>query len=194
MTNKLSLARLLQSPHALLASVSGLAIAAALFVSAMSFSTTAQAHQIKAAITTVLFNPRTENIEVMHRFNLHDAEHAVKALFDKHADIMDDVKTQQQFADYVAKHFAILNAAGNALTLADVGFEVEGKHFWVYQETVEPPVLEGIKIRHDALRDLWPKQVNTLNVEGKGDIKTLTFADSVNLLEVSFESQNSNHH
>lgn len=44
------------------------------------------AHQIKAAITTVLFNPRTENIEVMHRFNLHDAEHAVKALFDKRAD------------------------------------------------------------------------------------------------------------
>ena len=194
MTNKLSLARLLQSSHALLASVGGLAIATALVVSAMSFSTTVQAHQIKAAITTVLFNPRTENIEVMHRFNLHDAEHAVKALFDKHADIMDDVKTQQQFADYVANHFAILNAAGESLKLADVGFEVEGKHFWVYQETAEPPVLEGIKIRHDALRDLWPKQVNTLNVEGKGDIKTLTFADSVNLLEVSFKGQHSDHH
>ena len=194
MTNKLSLARLLQSSHALLASVGGLAIAASLFVSAMSFSTIAQAHQIKAAITTVLFNPRTENIEVMHRFNLHDAEHAVKALFDKHADIMDDVKTQQQFADYVANHFAILNAAGESLKLADVGFEVEGKHFWVYQETAEPPVLEGIKIRHDALRDLWPKQVNTLNVEGKGDIKTLTFTDSVNLLEVSFKGQHSDHH
>ena len=170
MTNKLSLTRLQQSAHALLASVSAFAITAALLVSAMSYSTAAQAHQIKAAITTVLFNPRTENIEVMHRFNLHDAEHAVKALFDKHADIMDDVETQQQFADYVAHHFAI------------------------YQETAEPPVLEGIKIRHDALRDLWPKQVNTLNVEGKGDIKTLTFADSVNLLEVSFKSQNSDHH
>lgn len=194
MTNKLSLASLLQSSHALLASVGGLAIATALVVSAISFSTTVQAHQIKAAITTVLFNPRTENIEVMHRFNLHDAEHAVKALFDKHADIMDDVKTQQQFADYVANHFAILNAAGESLKLADVGFEVEGKHFWVYQETAEPPVLEGIKIRHDALRDLWPKQVNTLNVEGKGDIKTLTFADSVNLLEVSFKGQHSDHH
>ena len=194
MTSKLSLTRLQQSANALLASVSAFAIMAALFVSAVSYSNVAHAHQIKAAITTVLFNPRTENIEVMHRFNLHDAEHAVKALFDKHADIMDDVDTQQQFADYVAHHFAILNAAGEPLKLADVGFEVEGKHFWVYQETTEPPVLEGIKIRHDALRDLWPKQVNTLNVEGKGDIKTLTFADSVNLLEVSFKSQNSDHH
>ncbi|QDG36666.1 hypothetical protein FJN13_18400 [Alteromonas mediterranea] len=194
MTSKLSLPRLQQSPRALLASVCMFMLTATVLVGAASYSTALQAHQIKAAITTVLFNPRTENIEVMHRFNLHDAEHAVKALFDKHADIMDDVETQQHFADYVARHFAILNAAGEPLTLADVGFEVEGKHFWVYQETAEPPVLEGVKIRHDALRDLWPKQVNTLNVEGKGDIKTLTFADSVNLLEVSFNSQNSDHH
>ncbi len=131
------------------------------------FAGTAQAHQIKAAITTVLFNPRTENIEVMHRFNLHDAEHAVKALFDKHADIMDDAKTQQDFADYVSKHF------------------------WVYQETAQPPEIEGLKIRHDALRDLWPSQVNTINVEGNGPLKTLTFTDNVTLLEVSF---NSEHH
>lgn len=194
MTNKLSLSGLQRGSNALLARVCAFVLTATLLVSASTYSTIARAHQIKAAITTVLFNPRTENIEVMHRFNLHDAEHAVKALFDKHADIMDDADTQQQFADYVAHHFAILNAAGKPLKLAGVGFEVEGKHFWVYQETAEPPVLEGIKIRHDALRDLWPKQVNTLNVEGKGDIKTLTFADSVNLLEVSFSNHHGDHH
>ncbi|WP_394222186.1 DUF6702 family protein [Alteromonas gracilis] len=194
MTSKLSFSDLQRGRNALLVSVCAFVLTAALLVSASTYSAAAHAHQIKAAITTVLFNPRTENIEVMHRFNLHDAEHAVKALFDKHADIMDDADTQQQFADYVAHHFAILNAAGEPLKLADVGFEVEGKHFWVYQETAEPPVLEGIKIRHDALRDLWPKQVNTLNVEGKGDIKTLTFADSVNLLEVSFSNHHGDHH
>ena len=155
------------------------------------FAGTAQAHQIKAAITTVLFNPRTENIEVMHRFNLHDAEPAVKALFDKHADIMDDAKTQQDFADYVSKHFALLNSEEVPLALTQVGFEVEGKHFWVYQETAQPPEIEGLKIRHDALRDLWPSQVNTINVEGNGPLKTLTFTDNVTLLEVSF---NSEHH
>lgn len=150
-----------------------------------------QAHQIKAAITTVLFNPRTENIEVMHRFNLHDAEHAVKALFDKQADILDDTATQQQFAEYVAQRFSLLNSNEDALGLKTVGFENEGKFFWVYQETEQPPELEGLKIRHDALRDLWPSQVNTLNVEGMGDIKTLTFDGNATLLEVGF---NANHH
>jgi len=150
------------------------------------FSSLVSAHQIKAAITTVLFNPRTENIEVMHRFNLHDAEHAVKVLFDKHADIMDDTTTQQAFADYVSTHFALLNSEKAPLELGLVGFELDGKHFWVYQETAQPPVLEGLMIRHDALRDLWPTQVNTLNVEGNGPLKTLTFTDNVTLLEVSF--------
>ena len=144
------------------------------------------AHQIKAAITTVLFNPRTENIEVMHRFNLHDAEHAVKALFDKHADILDDELTQHAFTNYVMDRFAMLDSGDQPLALKPVGFEVEGKHFWIYQETAQPPKLEGLKIRHDSLRDLWPAQVNTLNVEGNGKLHTLTFADSVTLLEVNF--------
>ncbi len=146
-----------------------------------------QAHQIKAAITTVLFNPRTENIEVMHRFNLHDAEHAVKRLFDKQADILDDQKTQQAFAEYVTQRFSVRNAGGKALALNLVGFETEGKFFWVYQETAQPPELEGLQIQHDALRDLWPSQVNTLNVEGMGDIKTLRFEGNATLLEVEFE-------
>ncbi len=152
------------------------------------------AHQIKAAITTVLFNPRTENIEVMHRFNLHDAEHAVKALFDKRADILDDKTTQQAFTDYVMARFALLNADGESLGLKTVGYEVDGKFFWVYQETEQPPSLEGLSIRHDALRDLWPAQINTLNVEGQGDVKTLTFRDNVELLSVEFADSSARHH
>lgn len=149
-------------------------------------SNQALAHQQKTAITTVLFNPRTENIEIMHRFNLHDAEHAVKALFKKTADILDDGETQSEFAGYVAERFKLLNAKGQVLPLNLVGYEVEGKFFWVYQETVQPPELEGLKISHDALRDLWPSQINTINIEGNGKLKTLTFSDNVELLEVHF--------
>ena len=144
------------------------------------------AHQQKTAITTVLFNPRTANIEIMHRFNLHDAEHAVKALFKKTADILDDQETQSAFAEYVANRFILENAKDESLPLNLVGFEVEGKHFWVYQETAQPPALSGLNIRHDALRDLWPSQVITINVEGNGNLQTLTFSDTVELLEVHF--------
>jgi len=144
------------------------------------------AHQQKAAETTVLFNKRTGQLEVMHRFYLHDTEHAVQALFDKNADILDSKKTQQQFADYVAKQFLARTLADEAMTLSNVGYEVEGKFFWVYQEALLPTELQGIKLYNGALRDLWPTQINMVNIEGKGKVRTLYFSEDKDWLVAKF--------
>jgi len=136
------------------------------------------AHQQKAAETTVLFNKRTGQLEVSHRFYIHDTEHAVQSLFDKNADIIDSSKTQQQFANYVAKQFLVHTLADATLPLTSVGYEVEGKFFWVYQETIIPKDLDGVKLFNGALRDLWPTQINMVNIEGKGEVRTLYFSDN----------------
>lgn len=143
-----------------------------------------QAHQQKAAITKILFNPRTNNIEVMHRFVLHDAEHAVRHIFGGSADIISDVETQAKFAAYVRDRFGLIDSEGNELPLAPIGFETERGYFWVYDETPIKPEMGALSIRHNALRDLWPEQINTVNVEGLDEIKTATFEGSVELLTV----------
>ena len=99
--------------------------------------------------------PRTNghNIEIIHRFRIHDAEHAVKHIFGKDADIIGSTKTKKQFNDYVNNHFSMFNS-GNDLKLTSVGYESDGQFFWVYQETTEPPALENLSIRHNALRDI----------------------------------------
>ncbi len=144
------------------------------------------AHQQKAAISTILFNPHTHNIEISHRFYLHDAEHAVRVIFGTRADILGSFKTRQEFNDYVAERFTLKDENGEVIPLASVGFEVEGKFFWVYQETSQPQKLTNMTVEYDALRDIWPSQINTINIEANGDIQTLTFQDKVKLLEVSF--------
>ncbi|ESP92104.1 MULTISPECIES: DUF6702 family protein [Pseudoalteromonas] len=143
---------------------------------ALLLSTGVFAHQQKAAETTVLFNKNSGQLEIMHRFYLHDTEHAVQSLFDKKADILNAKKTQQQFADYVAKHFQLKTLSDKNISLTNVGFEVEGKFFWVYQETQIPSAVTGIKMYNGSLRDLWPAQVNMVNVEGKGKVRTLYFS------------------
>ena len=92
------------------------------------------AHAQNEAFTTILFNHRTGNLEVSHRFSAHDAEHALIVLFGKDADILQNAETQKDFAAYVNLRFRLQNAAGDSLILVDVGYEVEGKFFWVYQE------------------------------------------------------------
>lgn len=148
----------------------------------------AEAHQQKAAITKVLFNSRTGNIEVMHRFYLHDAEHAVRQIFGKNADIIASGETQSIFADYVGERFALKNGDVE-LPLSPVGFEIERAFFWVYQETPITGGISDLTIKHNALRDVWPQQTNTVNIEGLGDVKTATFSGPVELKTITVNEQ-----
>ena len=160
------------------------ALCAPIFIQAV------HAHQLKSSITTVLFNANSNNLEVMHRFYLHDAEHAVAKLGIDGPDIYTDEKTQQVFAEYVMERFKLLKDNSQLLTLQPVGFEVEGKFFWVYQETAKPEQINSLQVRHSALQDIWPEQINTVNIEGtvNGEkaIKTLSFDKTSKVLEVAF--------
>lgn len=164
-------------------------IALAVLITGIS-GTSAYAHQLRAAITKVLFNKNTGNLEVMHRFYLHDTEHAVQMLFDKKADIRNSADTRELFANYVGQRFAIKPLNGEELKLTPVGHEIERIYFWVYQEVEAPEDIEGLTMIHNALRDIWTDQINTVNVEGRGDLRTATFEGDVELLSVEFNNEN----
>ena len=144
-----------------------------------------QAHQQKEAITRVLFNPRTNNIEVMHRFLLHDVEHAVKVLREGKADILGSKSDRDFFADYVYRRFSITDQDGRVLPLTPIGNEIEGRFLWVYSETPIPETLSALRVQHDALRDIWPAQVNLVNVEYNGQVRSASFTGGSTEITIS---------
>ncbi|WP_411369115.1 DUF6702 family protein [Pseudidiomarina salilacus] len=145
------------------------------------------AHQLKSGVTTILFNERTGNIEIMHRFVLHDAEHAVGELFNKkQADIHTDEETRALFAAYVLEAFALQTAAGQPLALESVGYQVEGRDFWVYQEVTMPTELTGLRVKQKALQELWTEQQNLVNIERDDRVQSLQFNAKDDWLSVSF--------
>lgn len=145
------------------------------------------AHQLHTASTTVSYNPRSGAIEVMHRFFLHDAEHAVKKLFDNQADMHSNPVTQQQFADYVVSKFTLATLAGDELALELVGFQIDGRDFWVYQELPRPADLTGFNIRQPVLQEIWAAQRNLVNVEGFSEqLHSVTFSRDDNWLAVQW--------
>jgi len=143
------------------------------------------AHEMKSAVTKVLFNQRTGNVEIMHRFYVHDAEHAVKKLLDKSADLLAKQSTRDSFALYVSSHFQ-LKSDDQDLKLSLVGNELDGRFFWVYQEVAIPKQLTQLQLRHDSLQSLWPEQVNVVNIEGRGKVKTLKFNSQQKWQQVQF--------
>ena len=143
----------------------------------------AQAHRMHVAMTTVLFNDRTERIEVMHRFFLHDAEQAVTQIFGPNASLLDSIEDRQRFAIYVHERFLLQDvrkakdAKASRLPLVLKGSEVEGEFIWVYQALAyQQPRLDGLIIMDTTLRELWPDQVNTVNVERDGKVQTVRFS------------------
>ena len=149
---------------------------------------TSFAHQQKEAYISLLFNQRTGNMEVSHRFLLHDAEHSLGAVLDSDGDLSVDKATQEQFFKYVQQHFKARTEDDTEIVFSPVGYEVEGKYFWVYQEA-NAPATNALKLKHSALHELWPSQTNHINVEKDGWVKSLRLqkADDAKWQTVSLE-------
>ena len=137
------------------------------------------AHQQKEAITRVLFNARTGNIEVMHRVLLHDAEHAMQRHFGTAFDLIGRAADRDLFERYVHARFVLADDNGAALALSPVGSELDHDFLWVYSETGIPDELSSLTITHDVLRDVWASQSNLVNVERDGRIRSAVFDGSL---------------
>jgi hypothetical protein len=162
---------------------------AGLVVVALLAVSHAWTHQQKEAVTRVLFNQRTGNIEVMHRFLLHDAEHAVKEQRNGEANILDSKDDREFFSDYVNQRFSIHDQDGRALPLEPVGHEIEGRFLWVYAETAIPLGISSLTLYHGALLDIWPEQFNLVNVERNGEVKSATFTGGSTELTIELAGQ-----
>lgn len=147
---------------------------------------TAQAHQMKTAITRVVFNDRTESVEIMHRFYVHDAEHALSELLGEQVHLSEHKAAQEQFGRYVMAHFSMGLAEGERLPLSAIGQEVDGKFIWVYQELPRPERISELWFAFDALQERWPDQVNQINVEGLGKVRSLVFDRNSKWQSLSF--------
>ena len=148
------------------------------------------AHQQKTAVTRILFNDSTGNIEVMHRFFIHDAEHAAGVVFGEAQNLMESADSRKLFSNYVMNRFAVVaeDSQGEMteLNLKYVGEEVDGQFLWVYQETVQLQDIAALSVVHIALRDVWPDQANLVNIQRDGQIHSLSFADSADSLSIEF--------
>ncbi|MGB1847833.1 MAG: DUF6702 family protein [Pseudohongiellaceae bacterium] len=148
----------------------------------------AEAHQQKNAVTRILFNENTGNIEVMHRFFIHDAEHAAGLIFGERQMLAESQESRELFSSYVINRFSIEASfhEGNpeVLSLSYVGEEVDGQFLWVYQEIPAQEDITAFTIENLALRDVWSDQSNLVNIERGGRIYSLTFDGSAEVLTV----------
>lgn len=139
----------------------------------LGLAATATAHQLQAALTTIEVNPRSQLVEIVHRFYAHDAEHALAEVAGTEGDIHTDSALQQAFGRYVARHFSLIDAEGTPLEPELVGAEVEGDFLWVYQQLPGEAFDRIARVGHDSLQEVWPDQENRVNLRRDDGVRTL---------------------
>ena len=147
---------------------------------ALLFAAIADAHRMPGSISTVKRSASGETIEIIHRLHTHDAELGIAATLGKRNISLDSLVDRAQLALYVEERFAIARLAGqkigSKLALELVGAETDGEFVLVYQEFAgELPA--RLAIRDDILRDVFPGQINHVNVATGGEVRSVTFSD-----------------
>ena len=146
-----------------------------LFISLLMTSATF-AHKQKVALTDILYNQRTGNLEIAHRISLHDAGHALHDVTDSKDDLTKSTKAQEAFAKYVAQRFALTAKDKSKLKLTLVGQEIERGYLWIYQETKIPKAsTPSFFITNTFLQETIKGQVNTVNIRRDSKVATFTF-------------------
>jgi hypothetical protein len=131
------------------------------------------------SISTVKRGASGDTIEIIHRLHTHDAELGVATTLGKRNISLETLVDRAQLALYVEERFVIAAYAdgqiGNRLPLELIGAELDGEFVLVYQEFAgELPA--DLAIRDDILRDVFPEQVNHVNVAVGAEVRSVTFS------------------
>jgi hypothetical protein len=140
----------------------------------------AHAHRMPGSISTIKKNSAGDSIEIIHRLHAHDAELGLNATMTEGRVSLESLRGQAQLALYIEARFSLAGfedgQPGSRLPLELIGAELDGEFVLVYQEFAgELPA--RLAIRDDILRDVFPDQINHVNLATDGAVRTVTFSD-----------------
>lgn len=147
----------------------------ALVCATATLSVAAVAHRAPGSLTTIEYNPRTGNTEVVHRLHSHDAELGVGAVIDRSDLSVLSLEDRALIALYVEEKFLIESEEG-PVRLSLVGAELAADDLLIYQEMIGK-LPDVIRVRDDILRDVFPEQSNQVNIDTGGGVQSLVFAN-----------------
>jgi hypothetical protein len=161
------------------------ACAVTIFVTAFAF-----AHRMPGSLSTIKTNASTGIIEIIHRLHIHDAELGMVVLTGERQLTLDQLSGRARLALYVEEQFIIAPVVdgkiGPRLPLELIGAELDGDFVLVYQQYAGKLPAE-IAVSDTILSDVFPGQINHVNVATGDEIRSLTFSDGDGWLTLQLE-------
>jgi hypothetical protein len=149
---------------------------AVLITSGIVYNPLAAAHRQHISWTAVEWNQETLNLEVVHRIHEHDAQLLLARQSNEPVDLT-RLQDRALLAIYVEDHFNLLISDNSTSTkvLKLLGAELEDSYILVFQELKldKPPT--SMTLHASLLMDLFPDQINMINIKVNEPVTTLKF-------------------
>lgn len=144
------------------------------------------AHKFHASLAEVEYNAKEKTVEVGIRLFADDLEEAIGRKRGRRVrlDVTPDV--DRLVLEYLGETLTIVGRDGGPLSFTWVGMELRVDEVWVFIQASSAAGLDGATVGCRILHELFPDQVNTINVQ-QGDARTtLVFAAGDGERKVSF--------
>ncbi|CAN5331613.1 hypothetical protein BH10PSE3_BH10PSE3_05870 [soil metagenome] len=152
------------------------AVVFALTAGALLSPVAAAAHRGHSALSVVEFDARTGAVTVSHRFQTHDAEPALAEIAPAAQTSLDDPDAVKALTAYVGARFAMaVKGAGVDLVLKDMTLGADDVRMVYTGQIPLSDVLGQIDIKAVMFVDIYPDQVNQVNIRRGGPTRTLVF-------------------
>jgi hypothetical protein len=149
-----------------------------LFAATLLFvSAAAGAHRFHMGITEVAYNARTNSTEIVHTYMAHDVEALLMNLYGRQFDL-GDPEDQAVLRKYVEGRFWLMGQDKARLPVRWVGMTADSQSVVIYQELENAPLSKTAAIHQGVLIDFLPDQVNTVNLNEAGAVRSLTFTQA----------------
>ena len=140
-------------------------------------SAAAGAHRFHMGITEVAYNARTNSTEIVHTYMAHDVEALLMNLYGRQFDL-GDPEDQAVLRKYVEGRFWLMGQDKARLPVRWVGMTADSQSVVIYQELENAPLSKTAAIHQGVLIDFLPDQVNTINLNEAGAVRSLTFSQA----------------
>lgn len=132
-------------------------------------------HPLHLSVSDVVYQPESNSLEITQRLFSDDLEDALRNFSGQKADVLNPPDPEQLSAligDYLLEHFR-LQLNGKPVQLNYLGYEIEGEAVWVYLEVPGVRRVREIGIQNTTFFELFDDQVNLINIEKDGEIRSL---------------------
>lgn len=136
----------------------------------------ASAHRGHDALTVVTLGAANA-VTVSHRFEAHDIEPALGAIAPDAQASLDDPDAVRALVAYLGRRFVLSDAKG-AVALTPGKVDVDAQEVRVAFTGHVRPGTKALTVRSSVLRDVYPRQVNQIEIRRGRTVRTIVVRDS----------------